>query len=315
MQLWTDEDDSHRPQMRAAAEAVGDVMNQPQDPGLSVEARVAQQRAIVRAMAPPGSDGVDREIAGVPCRIMTPADTATGVYLHFHGGGMILGEPAMNDADNLELVTRHGLAVVSVDYRLAPEHPYPAGPDDGETVAGWLLDHAAAEFGSDRLLIGGESAGAYMTAATLLRVRDNLGAIDRFLGANLVFGVYDWGRSPSQRGIRPTDAPDLLSPGGIEFFTECYLPGRTDDERRHPLISPAFADLSAMPPALLTVGTADHLLDDTLMLAGRSAAHENTVELHVLPDAPHGFYMFGDTDMARLHHRRTHAWFDQVLAG
>src|SRR5690606_4966418 len=146
--------------------------------------------------------------------------------------------------------------------------PYPAGPDDGVAVAAWLLEHGADELGSARILIGGESAGGYMAAAVLLRIRDELHAAGRIDGVNLVFGVYDWGRSPSQRGIRVVDGPDMLTPDGIELFTESYLPGRTDDERRDPAVSPLFADLRGLAPALFSVGTSDHLLDDTLMLAG-----------------------------------------------
>ncbi len=91
---------------------------------------------------------------------------------------------------------------------------------------------------------------------------------------------------------------DILDPAGIEFFGDCYLPGMTDDERRAPEISPAFADLSNLPPALMSVGSADHLLDDTLMLASRWAAAGNEVELFVAPDMPHGFgaYPCGITD-------------------
>src|SRR6185369_3905700 len=117
----------------------------------------------------------------------------------------------------------------------------------------------------------------------LLRARDEIRAIDRFVGANLVFGVYDWGRSPSQRGLRPHPGPDVLDPDSIVFFTECYLPGRTDDQRRDPAISPLFADLRGLPPALMSVGTSDHLLDDTLMLASRWGAAGNEVELFVAP--------------------------------
>ena len=123
-----------------------------------------------------------------------------------------------------------------------------------------------AEFGTDRLVLGGESAGGYMAAAVLLRLRDVPGALDQVLGSNLVFGVLDWGRSPSQRGIRVIDGPDMLTPEGIEHFCDCYLPGLTDDERRAPEISPAFADLRDLPPAFVSVGTADHLLDDSLLL-------------------------------------------------
>ena len=106
----------------------------------------------------------------------------------------------------------------------SPEHPFPAGPDDGVAVAEWLLANGADEFGPERLLTGGESAGGYMAAAVLLRIRDELGAIDRVDGANLVFGVHDWSRTPSQRGMRPQEGPDMLTPEGIEFFVECYLP-------------------------------------------------------------------------------------------
>jgi len=274
-------------------------------------ARVARQGfAAVYVTVP---EAAERTVAGVRCRVFVPDGAASAVYLHFHGGGMILGAPEMNDTGNLQLCRHYGLAVVSVDYRKAPEHPWPAGPDDGLAVARWLVDHAEQEFGSDRLLIGGESAGGYMAATVLLRIRDELGAADRVDGANLTFGVYDWGRSASQRGIRPVEGPDILDPEGIRFFADCYLPGRTDDERRDPAISPAFADLRGLPPAFLAVGTADHLLDDTLMLAGRWAAAGDGVDLFVAPDLPHGFMAFPCAMTTRWAERMS-AWFKAVLA-
>src|SRR5262245_38590789 len=273
-------------------------------------ARARAMRKSFERIYAPVPEATVREIAGVPCRVFLPKGKARAVYLHFHGGGMILGAPQMNDPTNLELSRRSGVAVVSVDYRLAPEHPYPAGPD--AAVAAWLLERAEQEFGSARLLTGGESAGGYMAAAVLLRVRDELGAADRFDGANLVFGVYDWGRSPSQRGIRPHAGPDLLEPEGIRVFGDCYLPGRSDDERRDPTISPAFADLRDLPPSLMSVGTGDHLLDDTLLLAARSAAAGNEVELFVAPDMPHGFNFFPCALTARWA-ERTNRWFDETL--
>jgi len=222
------------------------------------------------------------------------------------------GAPEMSDYASVDFRDRFGVAVVSVDYRLAPEHPHPAGPDDGIAVAEWLLRNGEREFGSDRLILGGESAGGYMSAIVLLRIRDELHAADRVLGANLVFGVYDWGRSASQRGIRATTGLDLLDPVGIEFFTECYLPGLTDDERRDPSISPAFADLHGLPPAFMTVGTSDHLLDDTLMLSSRWAAAGNEVELLVLPELPHGF-MAVPCGLTSLWAERTLKWFAEIL--
>jgi acetyl esterase len=283
------------------------------DPPADPVARAQQQREIMARTYAPVPEAVERTIAGVPCRLFLPDGPATAVYLHFHGGGMIVGAPPMNDGQNLELMRRTGVAVVSVDYRLAPEHPFPAGPDDGVAVAAWLLDHGQDEFGSRRILTGGESAGGYMAAAVLLRIRDELQAADRVDGANLVFGVHDWGRSPSQRGLRPADGPDMLTPEGIVFFCECYLPGMTDEERRDPSISPAFADLRGLPPALMSVGTMDHLLDDTLLLATRWAAAEGEVDLFVAPDMPHGFMAF-PCGITAAWAKRTEAWFDEILA-
>src|SRR5204862_8278178 len=120
----------------------------------------------------------------------------------------------------------------------AHEAPHPAALDDGLAVAALLVHHPACEFGTRRLLIGGESAGAYVGASVLLRMRDELDAIPALAGTCLNYGVDDWGRSPSQRGIRPSTSDDLLDPDGIAFSAECYLPGRTDDERRDPAISP-----------------------------------------------------------------------------
>ena len=297
MRLWTDEIDDMRPEARAVvAQALGAIAEafagQGEPPSGRDERAIWSRAAFARTFPPPEPTAVDLEVGGVPCRVFRPEGPARAVFVHFHGGGMILGSPLMNDPGNRQLADRHQVAVVSVDYRLAPEHPYPAGPDDGVAVVRWLLEHGAAEFGTDRLLLGGESAGGYMAAAVLLRLREVPGALDRVLGANLVFGVMDWGRTPSQRGVRATDGPDLLDPAGILGFCDCYLPGMTDEERRAPEISPAYADLRDLPPAFFSVGTADHLLDDTLFMAGRYAAAGNDTELFVAPDMPHGFQTF-----------------------
>ncbi len=317
MQLWSAEIEAMREEARRAVAATFPAMQEALTPKEQVPddpvARAHLMREQFAKTYAPVPEAAERRIAGVRCRVFAPEGPARAVYLHFHGGGMILGAPEMNDPANLELSRRLGVAVVSVDYRLAPEHPYPAGPDDGVAVAAWLVENARREFGSERLLVGGESAGGYMAAAVLLRARDELGAIERFAGANLVFGVYDWGRSPSQRGTRPHEGPDLLEPEGIRMFTDCYLPGRSDDERRDPAVSPAFADLRGLPPALLSVGTCDHLLDDTLLFASRSAAAGNEVELFVAPDLPHGFG-FVPCGITKRWQERTAAWYEDRLA-
>ena len=186
----------------------------------------------------------------------------------------------MDDRDNAEIARRANCAVVSVDYRLAPEHPYPAGPDDCEAGALWLLANAQREFGTQRLAIGGGSAGANLVATTLLRLRDRHQSASRFCAANLVFGVYDVSGTPSQRR------------GGVHSFRDLYLPKIFGDDRKHPDISPLYADLTGLPPALFTVGTLDPLLDDTLFIAPRWLAAGNRAELAIYPGGVHGFNLF-----------------------
>ncbi len=218
----------------------------------------------------PGPDGTD-----IPLRVIAP-DTPRGVYLHIHGGGWVLGGADMQDPKLEHIADTTGLAAVSVEYRLAPEHPYPAGPDDCEAAALWLARNAKAEFGSDTLTIGGESAGGHLAAVTLLRLRDRHGYTG-FRGANLVYGAYDLSMTPSQRLFG--DERLVLRTIDMVQFYNAFLP--TITERRDPDISPLYARLHAMPPALFSVGTADALLDDTLFMCARWIAAGNQAELAV----------------------------------
>jgi acetyl esterase/lipase len=272
------------------------------------------------AMAPGGLFGMtaldfpeDREIAGregpIAIRVMVP-ERVEGVYLHFHGGGMTLGSAVSMDARNWAFAQALDVAVVSVDYRLAPEHPFPAGPDDCEDAAWWLVDHAQREFGTDRLLVGGESAGAYLSLVTMLRLRDRFGAPPPFLGAELCYGGYDMSGTPS-RVLLAGKVP--YATGGRELPSQ-YLPGRGLAELRDPAVSPLWAALHDLPPCLVTVGTADWLLDDNLYLAARLAAAGNDVELAVYPEGPHGIES-APTTMGRLARGRIYDFLRECLAG
>jgi acetyl esterase/lipase len=298
MELWSAAVEAMRPEARATVAAAVPFVREllgvdaPHDPDRDLVAQARLMRETFAAFGVAVPEGADEEIAGVRCRVFRTGGQARAIYVHVHGGGMIAGAPEVSDAANRDLSARLGVAVVSVDYRLAPEHPHPAPVDDVLAVVVWLVDNGARELGASKIVLGGESAGAYLAVAALLRLRDEFGAADVVAGANLTFGVYDWGRSPSQRGVRPSDCPDVLSPDGLAFSAECYLPGLSDDERRDPSISPAYASLNDLPPAFFAVGTADHLLDDTLLLAARWAAAGNPTELFVAPDMPHTFTGF-----------------------
>ena len=288
MALWSDELEAMRPRLREEADAfIASFISEVDDPSLPVPERVARQRAAADRRVFPSEMAVDREISGPggPVRLRTfVPDQVDGVFLHIHGGGFVTGSPEMTDMLHEMLSKELNLAFVSVDYRLAPEHPYPAGPDDCEAAALWVLEHAERELGSDRLLIGGESAGAHLAACTLLRLRDRHDAVDRFAAANFVFGIYDLSGTPSQRA----EQPDLLTVEQIEYFTELFTPGRSAEERRDPDISPLYADLHGLPPALFSVGADDHLVDDTLYMAARWELADNQAELLVYPEGPHG---------------------------
>jgi acetyl esterase len=219
-------------------------------------------------------------------RIVAPPEPS-GVYLHIHGGGWVFGTADMQD-DRLERLARTcGLACVSVDYRLAPEAPYPAAPDDCEAAALWLVREAKARFGTERLLIGGESAGAHLAAVTLMRLRDRHG-LTPFRAANLTAGCYDLALTPSVRRWGETKL--ILNTRDIFLFVQNFL--RLKGDVRDPDVSPLQGDLAGMPPALFTVGTRDPLLDDSLFMAARWQAAGSRAELAVWPGGAHVFIGF-----------------------
>jgi acetyl esterase/lipase len=232
------------------------------------------------------------EIAGpagpLPLRVLAPEDRSTGVFLHFHGGGWTLGENDMQDPRLMRLVRETGLTAVSVGYRLAPEHPYPAGPDDCEAAALWLVGEEGKTLaGNGPLAVGGDSAGAHLAAVTLLRLRDRHGISGAFSAAVLQYGGFDLSMTPSQRlwGDRNL----VLSGPILHWFADQFLPGYDREQRRDPDISPLFADLHGMPPAIFTVGTQDALLDDTLFMEARWRMAGGATELRIWQEAPHGF--------------------------
>jgi acetyl esterase/lipase len=231
------------------------------------------------------------ELGGVTVRVLEQSAPA-GAFLHIHGGGWTIGGADMQDTVLWQLAEATGLTVVSVDYRLAPEHPYPAGPDDCEAAALGFLESY-----DGRLVIGGESAGAHLAVVTLLRLRDRHGVSPRtFAAANLVFGVYDVTGTPSRHLWGERDL--ILSSPLMDWFADCFLPGMPAGERRVADVSPLFADLRDLPPALFSCGTLDPLLDDSLFMEARWRAAGNEARLSLWPDAPHAYTVF-PIEMAR----------------
>ena len=257
--------------------------------------------AAVRAASAAGSGAFPRppksekartlQVAGngghsISVRLIAPAQPK-GVHLFLHGGGLVFGSSEAQDPMMERIAQNTGLTCANVEYRLAPENPYPAAWDDCESVAVWLAKHAKAEFGTDVLTIGGESAGATLAVATLVRLRDRH-AYSGIRAASLAYGNYDASGTPSQlRAPDPGNPVAFTGRTSLRKFVEAYLPSGVNP--RDPDLSPLYAGLHSLPPALFTVGTCDPLLDDSLFLYARWLAAGNQAQLAVYPGAPHAF--------------------------
>jgi len=226
---------------------------------------------------------IDSPAGGLTLRVFT-SPVVKGVYLHFHGGGWAQGASDLQDPRLERIANECEVAVISVDYRLAPEYPYPAGPDDAETAGLWLARNAGAEFGTENLVIGGESAGAHLSSVALLRMRDRHGLTSAYKGANLLYGAYDLTLTPSSRAWG--DRYVVLSRPYINWCLDMFVAA---ERRTDPDVSPLYADLSGLPPALFSVGTVDPLLDDTLFMHARWLAAGNEANIAVHPGLPHAF--------------------------
>jgi len=243
----------------------------------------------------------------VPVRVLRGARPAGGVVLDFHGGGWAVGNAAMNDQLNAGLINACDVAVVSVDYRLAPSAPLAAIMDDCLAAARWLLDGGLPDYDGLPIYVLGESAGGHLAAATLLRLKQWPKLLSRIQGAILYYGVYDLAGTPS---VRQAGADTLMLHGPSMLDSLRLLtPGLTDEQRRVAPLSPLYGDLSGMPPALMVVGERDPLRDDTLLMAERWCA-EAAVECHLLPEAPHGFIRF-PTRMAAQVRQRVYEWIGE----
>lgn len=191
-----------------------------------------------------------------------------------------------------------GLICISVGYRLAPEHPFPAATNDCYDAAEWLVDSAQTEFGAPLAWIGGESAGANLAVLTMLHLAQSevaRYANFRLSGLLCHYGTYSMQWLSSTKNFKK-DPPLILDEDLMTSFRKAYLPGMTIEEVSSPQISPLFADLGrlSLPPAFFTCGTEDPLLDDSVFMSVKWMMAGGEAIIRVYPGSPHGFIHFSE---------------------
>jgi epsilon-lactone hydrolase len=250
---------------------------------------VSEQRRLLRDLLsaqplPPGITVTAAALGGVPTADVTvDGIEPRHVVLYFHGGVYVMGDAALA-ADLASQVARRSRArAVSVDYRLAPEHPYPAAVDDALAAYEALLEDGTAP--SD-IAFAGESAGGGLAIATLVNARDH--GLPRPAVAYVMSPYADLTLAGTTMQTK-RDADPLLSPEALRARVGDYTSGQ---DPALGLISPIFADLSGLPPLIIQAGTHEVLLDDAIRLARQAATADVEVTLDITPGVPHVFQAY-----------------------
>lgn len=221
---------------------------------------------------------------GLSGRVYRPAEPGGATVVFLHGGGWTLG--SVGDYDGLARRVAAGLAavVLSVEYRRAPEHPFPAAVQDAVAATRWALDHAT-ELGGDpgRVAVAGDSGGGNLAAVACQQLRDAGGpqpAAQLLLYPNVARGA-------DQASVREFGHLPFLTLADMGWYTRSYVPRGTD--LGDPRISPAEGDLAGLPPALVVTAGVDPLRDSGRAHVEGLRAAGTPAELVELPDMPHGF--------------------------
>ena len=228
----------------------------------------------------------------LPLRVYRPVDAEGPLPCVYwiHGGGMVLGDLDQDDPTCERLVDEVGCVVVSVDYRLAPEHPYPAPVDDCYAGLEWVAANAAdLDADASRLAIGGQSAGGGLSAAVALRARDEDGP--DLCHQHLIYPMLD-DRNATESSEQVTDIGIWDREMNVRAW-EAYLGDSNGDDDLPPYAAPGrVEDLSGLPPTYLDIGTHDVFRDETRAYAERLLAGGVETEFHLWPGAYHAYETF-----------------------
>jgi phosphinothricin tripeptide acetyl hydrolase len=257
----------------------------PPSDSLTVAERRAQYERAEKVFPTPSEVKVERVSAPVaPAEWLRPPGAVAGrVVLYLHGGGYVIGSTRSHRHLAAAIAAAGQASALLLDYRLAPEHPYPAAVDDATAAYRWLLDQGVAP---GHVVIGGDSAGGGLTVATLLALRD--ARLPLPAGGVCISPWVDLTFSGASYRTRAAVDPIVKRPG-IDEMARAYL-GATAAQT--PLASPLFADLRGLPPLLIHVGSDEVLLDDAVQLAERAKAAGVDATLEVWDRMIHVWHWF-----------------------
>jgi len=261
--------------------------SQPPIQGDDIHSMRAAMESLMGAIPPPEDAKLEPvDAGGVPAEWTTADGADSGrVVVYFHGGGYTLGSIATHRPLVARLSRAAGARVISVDYRLAPEHPCPAAIEDAVAAYRHVVAGGVAP---SRIAIAGDSAGGGLTAACLVALRD---AGDPLPAAGVCISPWlDLSLSSGSWQTR-ADADPLVKRREIQMMADAYLAGA---DPKSATASPLFADLAGLPPMLVQVGTAEVLFDDANGFAERARAAGVDVELDVWEDMIHVWHAFAD---------------------
>ncbi len=244
-------------------------------------ARRAMEASTATSQLPEGIRVEPVDAAGVPAEWLSgPGADASRVLLYLHGGGYMIGSIASHRALAARIAESAGMRALIIDYRLAPEHPFPAAVEDAIAAYGFLLEQGIAP---ERIAIGGDSAGGGLTIAALIALRD---AGRPLPGAAIALSPWTDLAGTGESMTTRAEADPMVQRDPLLASAALYLDGA---DARTPTASPLYADLGGLPPIYIQVGTAETLLDDSTRIAARIRAAGGAVELETFEDLIHVF--------------------------
>jgi monoterpene epsilon-lactone hydrolase len=219
-----------------------------------------------------------------PAEWLAPPGVRTdAVVLYLHGGGYVIGSPRSHRHLAAAIARAAGTRALLLDYRLAPEHPFPAALEDAVAAFQWLLGEG---FAPGRIVLAGDSAGGGLTVATLLTLRDR--GLPRPAAGVCISPWVDLTNSAASYASKAAVDP-IVTLEGIAMLAQAYIGAR---DPKQPLVSPLYADLRGLPPLLIHVGSDEVLLDDALGLGARARAASVDVTVREWPAMIHVWHWF-----------------------